>query len=128
MRSKEGRIRQVRAHRIVAEAWIGSRPAGREIAHWDGDPANNRPQNLRYATPTENTDDRRRHGTLLAGERHGCARLTEADVRRMRADYAAGGVSQRQLAGRYGVTQATVWAILAGRLWAHLTDSRDDVA
>lgn len=49
-------------HQLVAEAFIGPRPAGLHVCHNDGDPANNRPSNLRYDTPSENGYDTVRHG------------------------------------------------------------------
>lgn len=48
---------------LVLEAFVGPKPADKDLcAHWDGDPANNRPANLRWATWQENADDRVRHG------------------------------------------------------------------
>lgn len=50
-------------HRLVLLAFVGPRPPQREVAHWDGDPANNLLSNLRYATKSENYQDSVRHGT-----------------------------------------------------------------
>jgi hypothetical protein len=50
-------------HVLVALAFIGPRPAGLQIRHLDGNSDNNRPWNLKYGTPTENMQDRFRHGT-----------------------------------------------------------------
>lgn len=50
-------------HALVAEAWLGPRPDGRQIRHWNGDPADNRPDNLRYGTARQNALDAVRHGT-----------------------------------------------------------------
>src|SRR3982751_5117101 len=51
--------RMVRVHRMVAEAFHGPAPTPKhEVAHWDGDPANNRAANLRWATSKENKADR----------------------------------------------------------------------
>ena len=46
-------------HRLVAEAFIGERPADCEVNHIDEDKTNNRAENLEYVTHTENI----RHGT-----------------------------------------------------------------
>jgi DNA-binding XRE family transcriptional regulator len=43
--------------------------------------------------------------------------LTTADVLAMRVAYAAGGVTQRQLAEKHGVRQATICMILLGDTW-----------
>lgn len=56
------------------------------------------------------------------GETHGMAMLNEAQVREIRALYAAGGTSQSQIAERYGITQAMVSNIVRRKSWAHLQD------
>lgn len=50
------------AHVAVMEAFVGPRPTGLEICHGDGNPANNRADNLRYDTPSANQQDKVRHG------------------------------------------------------------------
>lgn len=45
-------------HRVVALAWHGPRPRGRLIRHLNGDPGDNRPENLHYGTPSDNAHDR----------------------------------------------------------------------
>ncbi|SRR6266700_883896 len=50
-------------HQLVAEAFIGERPAGQEVRHLDGDPANNARSNLAYGTKGDNVLDAVRHGT-----------------------------------------------------------------
>lgn len=61
--SEAGARRTVAVHLLVAEAFHGPRPEGQEVRHLDGDPANNRLDNLRYGTRSENTYDAVRHGT-----------------------------------------------------------------
>jgi hypothetical protein len=50
-------------HRLVARLFIGPRPEGQEVRHLDGVKTNCAVGNLRYGTRSENTQDRRRHGT-----------------------------------------------------------------
>lgn len=50
-------------HRLVAEAFIGPRPDGTEICHNNGDPADNRVENLRYDSHRSNCEDVLEHGT-----------------------------------------------------------------
>lgn len=49
-------------HRLVAEAFCG-RPTAESflVRHLDGDPLNNRAENLRWGTPKENAADTKRH-------------------------------------------------------------------
>jgi hypothetical protein len=55
-------------------------------------------------------------GREYIGARHGNARLTEAQVRQIKASDAPG----RALARRYGVAEQTICNIRKGRRWAHV--------
>src|SRR5699024_7150413 len=49
-------------HTLVLLAFVGERPAGMECLHKDGNPNNNRLDNLRWGTPSENNLDIVAHG------------------------------------------------------------------
>jgi len=51
------------------------------------------------------------------GERHGRAKLTEAHVREIRALYAAGGITQRELAKRFNSNQASISCVINRKQW-----------
>lgn len=84
------------------------------------------PNHLRWATPAENANDRREHGTLLEGEKAPWHRLTEESVEKIRLALASSnefGI-QRRLAKRFGVTEQTISDIKRGRRWRHLANAR----
>lgn len=54
------------------------------------------------------------------GESNHNAKLTEQDVRDIRANYALCRVKQAELADRYGVTQTLISRIVLRKVWAHL--------
>jgi hypothetical protein len=54
------------------------------------------------------------------GEAQGLAKLTEQDVRDIRANYGIAGVRQKDLAKRYGVTPQAVWAVIRRQTWTHI--------
>jgi HNH endonuclease/NUMOD4 motif len=107
-------------HRLVCLAFYG--PSDLEVAHWDGVPTNNRVENLRWATPTENNHDKRRHGThrrpdrsAVHGEAHPMAKLNGAQVAEIRGKYKRGmGIV---LAAQYGVARSTISRIANGENW-----------
>ena len=112
-----GRWTQVAVHTLVAETFLGERPAwAHGVAHRDGDPANNAVTNLRWSTQTENEADKAEHDRHLAGERHHQHKLTEAEVRNIRASRLSGA----QLARTYGVSQTTISDVRSRKTWGHL--------
>lgn len=107
-------------HKLVCLAFHGAPNGKTEVAHADGDPANNRASNLRWATSKENHADKARHGRVAKGERSGRALLTERDVLEIRRRYKDGGISNCQQAREYGVHNATVFAIVKRKSWKHI--------
>jgi HNH endonuclease len=81
------------------------------------------PMNTRMALRAHSLANLQRGRLLVRGERHHQAILTEAQVLAIRADYQPFVVTQRMLAAKYGVSVATIKAILNGRIWAHLLPS-----
>ncbi len=60
------RMKGLRVHRLVARAFIGRRPSERHnVAHLDGDPANNRVDNLQWCSYQENERHKIEHGTYF---------------------------------------------------------------
>lgn len=110
--------RHVKVHRLVAAAFCGH--SDLEVRHLDGNPANNCAENLAYGTARQNAADRARHCTSGRGIANNKARLTASTVRAIRERYAAGGVTQCQLAREYGVTQAHISAIIRSQSWGWL--------
>ena len=112
--SCNGKIRPIGIHVMVADAFIGPRPPGAEVRHLDGDNSNNRPSNLAYGTSKDNAADRLRHGRYFSGGTHRNAKLTDAQAEEIRQLRSA-GAKVKLLARRFGVSIATIEAIIYGR-------------
>lgn len=110
------RAKDLRVCALVAEAWHGARPEGLVVRHLDGSKANDKPGNLVWGTPQENSDDSIAHGTWVHGEQVNTAKLTEADVVAIKRSPAG----HSELARQYGVTPGAIWHIRAGRSWKHV--------
>lgn len=64
LRVELDRGRRAFVHWLVALAFHGPCPRGCTLVrHLDGNPRNNRPDNLRWGTPAENARDREQHRT-----------------------------------------------------------------
>lgn len=113
----DGRRVRCNVHRIVACTWIGPKPSPRHlVAHWDGDRSNCQVGNLRWATYSENTEDMRRHGTMLTGERNHLAKLTRVAVSEIKHL-----LSQRrppkEVAATFNISTQNIYNIRKGRIW-----------
>jgi len=75
------------------------------------------PRHLRWATHRENEADKVRHGTLRKGEAVHAAKLSAAEVAEIRTIYAAGGVTQSDLATRFGTSPGNVSRIIRNAEW-----------
>lgn len=117
--SKNGKKRKQLVHRLVMLAFVGECPEGMQVCHYNGDPADNRIENLRYGTPKENMRDRDRHGRThhSRGEKSGTAKTTLAVVNEIRERYGKGGVMQKDLAEEYGLSKMAVSRIVRYHSW-----------
>lgn len=89
------RYRHVTVHSLVAAAFHGPRPEGLEIRHLDGDPTNNRVENLRYGTTSENMLDRVRHGTHHLARKTHCPNGHPYSGDNLRINQLSGGRQSR---------------------------------
>ena len=73
--SRGGRRERMFVHRLVCEAFHGPAPEGKPyVLHWDGNPANNQPENLRWGSLKENSSDTLRHGRYFNANKTHCPR------------------------------------------------------
>lgn len=109
----DGSAKRMLVHRLVALAFIGPCPAGMEVCHGDGDKKNNALPNLRYGTRRENAADKKAHGTAVQGKK-----LDASDAASIRTLLGQGS-SQREVARRFGISQAAVSKIHLRHWWKH---------
>lgn len=73
----DARAQRLTVHLIIAETFLGPRPAGLEVRHLNGNNQDNRASNLTYGTRSQNAHDRVRHGTNQFANRECCPRTHE---------------------------------------------------
>ncbi len=99
--------RGIPVHQLVMLAFHGFPPPGMEAMHLNGIPMDNRVENLRYGTHSENMIDMYRNGK-------GPLKLTPEQVRQIRFGLCSGW-SLRELADAYGVSDTCIRSIRKGR-------------
>jgi len=105
-----------------ASHWICTMAHGEPVAprvhaaHSCGHPRCVNPNHIRWATHQENMSDRRIHGTENIGERNGKTRLTEDDVRAIRA----APPILKPLMEKYGMSRDGITKIRGGNRWGHV--------
>lgn len=110
-------------HRLVLETFVGLKPEGYQCAHLNGKRTDARLKNLKWVTPKENTSHKERHGTSQRGERSGPAKLTDAIVKKIRAEYRRTSYHKsnaRELGIKFGVDRNTIRRVVSRRYWSHI--------
>lgn len=118
LRRDGGRV-HFSVYRLVLEAFVGPCPEGMEACHWDGNSLNSRLGNLRWGTKLENMEDNRRNGVRMGQpprSGHALARLTEDDIRCIRAEPYFPGV-YRMLGRCFAIGSRHIRDIRAGKYW-----------
>lgn len=112
------------SHKVAYEFSKGPVPAGLQIMHTcDNRPCCN-PAHMGLGTLQANMADCHAKGRNVRGEKSWSAKLTDDQVREIRRTFKR--ISHRksnipQLARDYGVSIATVSAIVRGSIWRHVT-------
>lgn len=70
----DGKHRTSKTSQLVALAFLGPRPSSMQVRHKDGNPTNNRLDNLCYGTQSENAKDSVEHGTHNNARKIRCRR------------------------------------------------------
>lgn len=100
----DDRTRLARVARLVLITYIGPPAPGARACHRNGDPGDNRLENLYWRSTA---DIARAAGS----------KLSLAGARQMRKQYAAGDGSYRKIAQRFGVSTATARRAIIGQTW-----------
>jgi len=101
---------------LVLTAFVGPRPEGHVIRHLNGDPGDDRLENLAWSTQKENISDKETHGTLIQGVRQWKSKLTDDDVRVIRMSTE----STTELMKRFPVSRTTINKLRRGLGWKHV--------
>jgi hypothetical protein len=128
---QDGSQEQCKVSNLVMEAFAGPRPEGLVVRHGTGGQVDDRLENLCWGTYSQNNGvDKERDGTVARGEkngrytkpeatargeRNGRCKLTDVRCTEIVARYAAGGITQRELAAEYSVNQSQISLLVRGK-------------
>jgi HNH endonuclease/NUMOD4 motif len=118
--SKNGKNTQFKVHQLVAMAFIGPRPKGKEINHKDGDTLNNVPDNLEWVTHRKNIIHKYHvlGHKMIDGERHHMARASTQEVKKARRMIAS-GMDKREVAAAFGHHFSWAYRLANGQTRVH---------
>lgn len=120
---RKGKKKIWRVHRLVGEAFLGTRPPGMDTRHGTAGRRVNVVTNLSYGTRADNEQDKIRDGTFRQGtsigEANGNSRLTFAQVTEIRRRY-GNGDGQSSLGREFGVSYQSVRDIVYRKTWQHV--------
>jgi hypothetical protein len=117
----------VLAHRVARELTLGEIPKDELVLHL----CNNRicvnPNHLELGDYTRNREYmfKSGRGNPAYGERHWMAKLTESQVKELKA-LAKAGLPYRELADRFDTTYQNAWYIANSKTWRHLCSSEEE--
>lgn len=107
-------------HRLVLLAFVGPPPTEKhEAMHLDNAPGNNRSENLQWGTHAENMAHDKGHKHSFPGELNRNAKVSPADVARIRAAYESKSRThwgRKALAIELGISEKQVWLIATRRI------------
>lgn len=116
---RDGKVKKVLVHRLVALAFIPNPKDKPHVNHLDGDKTNNRVINLEWCNRSENMRHAISNGLRPEGsnrgEKHGNSKLTSNDVLKIRE--LKGVKTKRQIAENFGIHMNTVALIWSRKLW-----------
>lgn len=109
--------REQGAHRVAWKLFRGRIGPGTVVCHKCDVRACVNPEHLFLGSVAENVRDMRAKGRAPSGEKHGSAKLTVAQVRRIKTLLAEDRMYISEIAREFGVSETTVRAIKREKTW-----------
>ncbi len=110
-------------HRVAWELANGPIPEGMHVLHRCDNPPCVNDGHLFLGTPKDNDTDKRKKGRAnhrgMKGEAHPMTKLTDDDVRAIRASVG----TEREVAEKYGVSGTCIGYIRRRQTWKHVPDT-----
>lgn len=119
---ENGRSITTSPHRLAYQLYCGTIPDGKQVRHRCDVPSCINPAHLLTGTHQDNMDDmaaRKRANGFKPGSNHRRSKLTEEDVKSIRASSKTG----IELARQYKISTANVSVIRSRKAWTHVVEA-----
>lgn len=119
--TKSGKQSNFYVHRLVAQAFIDNPENKPEVNHIDGDPTNNKVENLEWVTKSENEIHAYATGLKIGqkGSTNPKSKLTEDDVIKIKTRL-NNGESPTDISNDFPVDRMAIYKIKNGSRWSHI--------
>lgn len=119
---EDGSRSTTHVHRALLLSFSGpsSDPSKTLVAHGDGIGSNNCLENLRWASYSENEDDKRRHGRSLTGSKNHQSKLNERTIVLMRYAREKKSKTYQEIGDIFGVSRSVAHRICTRKAWRHV--------
>jgi len=116
--TKHGKQTRYLAHRLLLITFKGLCESKPFVNHINGIKSDNRIDNLEWCTRSENHKHAFSLGLMCnKGENHPGHKLTEQQVKEIRAKYIPRKYSSRKIASEYGISKTNVLDIVNNKIW-----------
>lgn len=116
--------KQKRLNRVMYEKYYGKISDDLFVCHKCDNPACINPEHLFLGTHKDNMIDKvkknrqaRGHGEKIQGEKHGMSKLTENQIKKIRA---IKGITQHEIAKIYKLSETHISEIIRRKVWTHI--------
>lgn len=115
-----GRTWRGDVHTLIAYTFLGPRPfANWEVNHKNLNKWDNQVSNLEWVSKSGNCLHATEHGATR-GENNGRAKVTEEDVLTMRGLREYYGLTIKEIADRFDLSESACWSVLKRKNWPHV--------
>jgi len=122
IKNDKGNLITAKVHTMVANAFLGYRPNGKNVNHRNCDKLDNRIENLEYITQAENIQHALANGMIAVGDDNSNATKTHENVLKAILDVLVGNEPKTIVGGRYGLSVQYLNRVLFGKLRKQIWD------
>lgn len=117
-----GDIHTILTHRVSWEFHFGPIPDGMLVCHHCDNPPCVNPEHLFLGTDADNAQDMIKKGRKVTkrGEQNNKAKFTTQQILDIRELWAGGGITKRDIADSYNVSDVAICNIINRKVWKHV--------